>query len=64
MVNNQQSMKILLSKSLFKQYPNDFLFISEGVRVNLTPISTFDRSTILNYLMQMINVLLQNEVVF
>ncbi|CAF0731863.1 unnamed protein product [Adineta steineri] len=58
----KQALLILSADNSLQQILSRLiLFISEGVRVNLAPTSTFDRSIILKYLMQMGDALLQNE---
>ncbi|CAF1179685.1 unnamed protein product [Adineta steineri] len=58
----KQALLILSADNSLQQILSRLiLFISEGVRVNLAPTSTFDRSIILKYLMQMSDALLQNE---
>ncbi|CAF2398738.1 unnamed protein product [Rotaria sp. Silwood2] len=61
----KQTLFILSSDSSLQQIVSRLIiFISEGIRVNLTPTSPFNRSTILNYLMQMSDALLQNTTLF
>ncbi|CAF1048793.1 unnamed protein product [Rotaria sordida] len=61
----KQALLILSSDNSLQQIISRLIiFISEGVRVNFTSISTFDRSIILNYLIQMSDALLQNETLF
>ncbi|CAF4510489.1 unnamed protein product [Rotaria socialis] len=58
----KQALLILSSDSSLQQIVSRvIIFISEGVRVNLSPTSTFYRSIILNFLLQMCDALLQNE---
>ncbi|CAF3690519.1 unnamed protein product [Rotaria socialis] len=61
----QQALLILSSDNSLQQVVSRvIIFISEGVRVNLSPTSTFDRSIILNFLLHMCDALLQNENIF
>ncbi|UJR36735.1 hypothetical protein I4U23_029450 [Adineta vaga] len=53
MLSSDNSLQPILSRLI--------LFISEGVRVNLSPGTSFDRSILLSFLMQMSDALLQNE---